>query len=50
MNKRYFADSSTSTEIETRKRVYKFAINSDYISVHKELTVSLPGAHRKSVN
>ena len=45
MNKRYWVDSSSATEIKTRKRVYKIAMNSDYIVVHRKLTVSLPGAH-----
>ena len=38
-------DSSSSTEIKIRKRVYKIAMNSDYIIVHRKLTVSLSVAH-----
>ena len=45
MNKRDWVDSSSSTEIKTRKRIYKIAMNSDYIIVHRKLTVILPGAH-----
>ena len=45
MNKRDWVDSSSSTEIKTRKRIYKIAMNSDYIIVHRKLTVSLSGAH-----
>ena len=47
MNKRDWVDSSSSTEIRIRKRIYKIAMNSDYINiiVHRKLTVSLPGAH-----
>ena len=45
MNKRDWVDSSSSTEIKIRKRVYKIAMNSDYIIVYRKLTVSLPGAH-----
>ena len=45
MNKRDWVDSSSSTEIKIRKRVSKIAMNSDYIIVHRKLTVSLPGAH-----
>ena len=45
MNKRDWVDSSSSTEIKIRKRIYKIAMNSDYIIVHSKLTVSLPGAH-----
>ena len=45
MNKRDWVDSSSSTEIKIRKRIYKIAMNSDYIIVHRKLTVSLPGAH-----
>ena len=33
MNKRYFTDSSSYTYIKSRKRVYKYAMNSDYIIV-----------------
>ena len=45
INKRDWVDSSSSTEIKTRKRIHKIAMNSDYIIVHRKLTVSLPGAH-----
>ena len=45
MNKRDWVDPSSSTEIKTRKRIYKITMNSDYIIVHRKLTVSLPGAH-----
>ena len=45
MNKRDWVDSSSSTEIKIRKRIYKIAMNSDYIIVHRKLTVSVPGAH-----
>ena len=45
MNIRDWVDSSSSTEIKIRKRIYKIAMNSDYIIVHRKLTVSLPGAH-----
>ena len=45
MNKRDWVDSSSSTEIKIRKRIYKIAMNSDYFIVPKKLTVSLPGAH-----
>ena len=45
MNKRDWVDSSSSTEIKIRKRIYKIAMNCDYIIVHRKLTVSLPGAH-----
>ena len=45
MNKRDWVDSSSSTEIKIRKRVYKIAMKSDYIIVYRKLTVSLPGAH-----
>ena len=45
MNKRDWVDSSSSAEIKIRKRVYKIAMNSDYIIVYRMLTVSLPGAH-----
>ena len=45
MNKREWVDSSSSTEIKIRKRVYKIAMNHDYIIVHRKLAVSLPGAH-----
>ena len=45
MNKRDWVDSSSSTEVKIRKRVYKIAMKSDYIIVYKKLTVSLPGAH-----
>ena len=45
MNKRDWVDSSSSTEINIRMRIYKIAMNSDYIIVHRKLTVSLPGAH-----
>ena len=45
MNKRDWLDSSSSTEIKIRKQIYKIAMNSDYIIVHRKLTVSLPGAH-----
>ena len=45
MIKRDWVDSSSSTEIKIRKRIYKIAMNSDYIIVHRKLTVSLPGAH-----
>ena len=45
MNKRDWVDSSSSTEIKIRQLVSKIAMNSDYIIVHRKLTVSLPGAH-----
>ena len=45
MNKRDWVDSSSSTEIKIRKRIYKIAMDSDCIIVHRKLTVSLPGAH-----
>ena len=45
MNNRDWVDSSSSTEIKIRKRIYMIAMNSDYIIVHRELTVSLPGEH-----
>ena len=45
MNKRDWVDLSSSTEIKIRKRIYKIAMNRDYIIVHRKLTVSLPGAH-----
>ena len=45
INKRDWVDSSSSIEIKIRKRVYKIAMNSDYIIVHRKLTVSLLGAH-----
>ena len=45
MNKRDWVDSSSSTDIKIRKRIYKIAMNSDYIIVHRKLTISLPGAH-----
>ena len=45
MNKRDWVDSSSSTEIKIRKRIYKIAMKSDYIIVYRKLTVSLPGAH-----
>ena len=45
MNKQDWVDSSSSTEIEIRKRIYKIAMNSDYITVHRKMTLSLPGAH-----
>ena len=44
MNKRDWVDSSSSTEIKIRKRIYKIVMNSDYIIVHRKLTVSLPSA------
>ena len=40
MNKRDWVDSSSSTEIKIRKRIYKIAMNSDYIIVHRKLTVT----------
>ena len=45
MNKRDWVDSSSSTEIKICKRIYKIAMNIDYIIVHRKVTVSLPGAH-----
>ena len=45
MNKRDWVDSSSSTEIKIRKRVYKIAMKSNYIIVYRKLTVNLPGAH-----
>ena len=40
-----FLPTPGHVRVKIRKRIYKIAMDSDYIIVHRKLTVSLPGAH-----